>query len=210
MTLPSVINNIQNRQLEAGFKKGYSVISQALDMYAAENEERISTLNSGSQAGILKLEFQKYLKVSFVADKLAAFYGTHCIVIGNKYIFFTPEYTNFQGEKIKSIEDFNDDVIVLSDGMMLLFENGASWSHNRLYVSVDVNGFNKRPNRLGFDLFSFQIDDKGRLLPMGAKGTVYYDENDKYCSKSSNEDLNGIGCTYKAMSDSSYFKNLKK
>ena len=210
MTLPSVINNIQNRQLEAGFKKGYSVISQALDMYAAENEERISSLNLGTQAGSIKLEFQKYVKATLIANKLASFYGTHCIVVGNKYIFFTPEYTNFQGAKLNHLDLFDDGALILSDGMLLLFENGASWNQNRLYIHIDVNGFNKRPNRWGFDLFSFQIDDKGRLLPMGAKGTVYYDENDKYCSTTSSDNYNGIGCAYKAMSDSSYFKNLKK
>ena len=36
MTLPSVINNSRNKQLEAGLKKAYSVIGQALDMYQAE------------------------------------------------------------------------------------------------------------------------------------------------------------------------------
>ena len=39
MTLPSVITNSRNKQLEAGLKKSYSVISQALEMYRAENGE---------------------------------------------------------------------------------------------------------------------------------------------------------------------------
>lgn len=42
MTLPSVINNSRNKQLEAGLKKAYSVIGQALDMYQAETGERIT------------------------------------------------------------------------------------------------------------------------------------------------------------------------
>lgn len=210
LTMPSVINNIQNRQLEAGFKKGYSVISQVLDMYEADNEERISTLNLGTQSGSLKHVFQKYLKTSLVADKLASFYGTHSIVIGNKYMFFTPEYTTLNGEKVTNLNSFDDGAIVTNDGMLIFFENGAGWNGNRLYIHIDVNGFNKRPNRLGYDVFSFQIDQNGRLLPMGAKGTFYYDANDKYCSQNSTEAYNGIACAYKAISDSSYFKNLKK
>lgn len=43
MTLPAVINNSRNKQLEAGLKRSYSVISQALDMYQAETGERINT-----------------------------------------------------------------------------------------------------------------------------------------------------------------------
>ena len=41
MTLPAVINNSRNKQLEAGLKRSYSLISQALDMYQAETGERI-------------------------------------------------------------------------------------------------------------------------------------------------------------------------
>ena len=33
MTLPSLINNNRNKALEAAFKKNYSVIEQALNMY---------------------------------------------------------------------------------------------------------------------------------------------------------------------------------
>lgn len=43
MTLPAVINNSRNKQLEAGLKRSYSVISQALDMYQAETGERITS-----------------------------------------------------------------------------------------------------------------------------------------------------------------------
>ena len=41
ITLPAVINNSRNKQLEAGLKRAYSVTSQALDMYQAETGEDI-------------------------------------------------------------------------------------------------------------------------------------------------------------------------
>ena len=41
MTLPSLINNSQKKELEAGLKKNYSVIQQAFDMYFAENGYRL-------------------------------------------------------------------------------------------------------------------------------------------------------------------------
>ena len=37
MVLPTLINNKQNKELEVGLKKNYSVLSQALDMYQAKN-----------------------------------------------------------------------------------------------------------------------------------------------------------------------------
>ena len=41
MTLPSLINNSQKKELEAGLKKNYSVIQQALMMYQAQNGEKL-------------------------------------------------------------------------------------------------------------------------------------------------------------------------
>ena len=77
-----------------------------------------------------------------------------------------------------------------------------------LYISVDVNGYLKNPNRLGRDLFIFELDSKGRLLPMGAPGTKYYSETEEYCSATSSNNMNGAGCTYKALTDKSYFKSF--
>ena len=70
---------------------------------------------------------------------------------------------------------------------------------------MDVNGYIKGPNRLGKDLFMFQIDKDGKLLPMGAKGTNYYSYSDEYCSNTGTGGMNGAGCTVKALSDSKYF-----
>lgn len=48
-----------------------------------------------------------------------------------------------------------------------MIENPSGLS-NRILISVDVNGYSKKPNRLGKDLFMFQVSDTGKLLPMGA------------------------------------------
>ena len=70
-----------------------------------------------------------------------------------------------------------------------------------------MNGEGKGPNVWGKDLFTFEITSEGKLLPMGADGTSYTDMS-KYCSKSSNDKLNGIACTAKALSDPDYFKKM--
>ncbi len=61
MTLPAVINNSRNKQLEAGLKRSYSLISQALDMYQAETGERIMLSSSKLQ---LKSKLIKYFKIA--------------------------------------------------------------------------------------------------------------------------------------------------
>lgn len=80
-----------------------------------------------------------------------------------------------------------------------------------MFISIDVNGFNNRPNRLGQDLFMFQLDPhNGQLLPMGAKGTYYYSAGDAYCNPNGSGQMNGAGCTVKALYDKNYWKNLPK
>ena len=116
-------------------------------------------------------------------------------------------YRTYSGELITSTGYFDDGQFVLNDGSLVLVENPVHL--NRMYISVDVNGLNKNPNRFGHDLFMFQIDKKGMLIPMGVKGSDYQDET-KYCSVLSNEQYNGAACTYRALTDKDYFKNLPK
>ena len=44
---------------------------------------------------------------------------------------------------------------------------------------------------------------------MGAPGT-YITDKSTYCSLTSTDNQNGIACAYYAMSDSGYFRKLKK
>ena len=114
-------------------------------------------------------------------------------------------YNNTNGFRNNLLDD---DQFILMDGSMIFIECGNDRTH--LYITVDVNGFKKRPNRVGHDLFMFQIDKNGKLLPMGAPGTDYYSEDDEYCSTTSVSDMNGAGCTYKALNEKGYFKRLPK
>jgi hypothetical protein len=70
-------------------------------------------------------------------------------------------------------------------------------------LTIDINGYKSPPNRLGYDLFTFQYYD-GKFIPSGALHTSYTD--DKYCSITATGSYNGIGCTVKANSNSDYFK----
>lgn len=209
ITLPALINNSRNKQLEAGLKRSYSIIAQALDQYQAENGERITIENQGTHT--LKPILMKYLKT--VQD---CGWGTDvnkaCIPDKNRL----PEedrakakaYKTYNGKAEINMTLFDDGQFVLNDGSLILIEN--DWNVKLLFISVDVNGYNKNPNRLGHDLFMFQIDSKGTLLPMGAKGTNYYNAADYLCSPNSLTNMNGAGCTYNALTDKDYFKNLPK
>ena len=207
MTMPVLIQNARNKDLEAGLKKGASEIAQALNMYQAENGEPIVSDNLGSHE--LKSVLMRYLKV--IQD---CGYGyndadTACIKNYNDANKNSTTYKNYNGTNTIDLKMFDDGQFVLTDGSIILINNVVDvYNSKDIYVSIDVNGYNKNPNRLGQDLFMFQIDDKGKLIPMGAKGTTYYSSNDAYCSKTSTSNVNGAGCTYKALSEPSFWKGL--
>ena len=203
MTLPTLVQNNQNKELQTGVKKAYSVLGQALNMYQAEYGERITSQNTDVHT--LKPALKKYLKV--VKDCGLGFDDAEKACIKN---FGDAEkdsttYKNFTGSNSINLTYFDDGQLILPDGSFILIENQII---GKIYLIVDVNGYLKRPNRLGKDLFMFQIDSKGVLRPMGTEGTDYYDKNDKYCSSTSNDKMNGAGCTYKALIDDDFWKNL--
>ena len=201
MTIPSLIQNARNRELESGLKKGASVIGQALNMYQAENGVSITSDIGGHE---LKPVLMKYFNI--IRDCGLGFDDADSACVS--YMNNANTYKNFTGTVNFDVNMFDDGQFVLNDGSLILLNNTNSGTDLNTYISIDVNGYNKRPNRLGQDLFMFQLDNDGRLIPMEAEGTAFYDENDAYCSKTSNNSNNGAGCTYKALSDPTFWKSL--
>ena len=70
------------------------------------------------------------------------------------------------------------------------------------YINIDVNG-KKAPNKEGRDMFSFVVDNKGQVYPLGSvfywgRGYSYLEDNWFKCDKDSEY---GIGCAAKIMDD---------
>jgi hypothetical protein len=144
--------------------------------------------SDASSWGKLKPILMKYLNVTKDCG-----YGTDstaCNTYSNNI------YKTYNNKASMRLTYFDDGQFVLQDGSLILLENNNS---NTMYISVDVNGYKKKPNRLGKDLFMFQITNNGDLLPMGAKGTDYYSATDDYCSNTSTSNMNGASCTAKVL-----------
>ena len=217
MTLPAVINTTRNKELETGLKKGASVLTQAFDMYQAEHGDRILPVNVGLQE--LKSIIMPYFKTakdcgygsgSNTEDVDKACIKNYANQGQNATVNNSNVYRNFTNTNYITLTYFDDGQAIAVDGMLILIENAGGGYGNQIYISVDVNGAGKRPNMLGQDLFMFELGTDGILRPMGAKGTTYYSANDRYCSLSSSEAMNVVGCTYKALTDKDFFKNLPK
>lgn len=209
MTLPTLLNSALNKQLEAGLKKNYSVIQQAFDMYQAETGERLlPEVNATSQSDTKMLQ-KKIMPYFKVLKDCGIMTTSECIpYMGNENMDDERNYNKyktFSGNILQRLDLLDDGQFIISDGSIIMFEDNATLQK---LISVDVNGYKKKPNRWGHDLFTFQLMTDGKILPMGAEGTYYTD--DKYCSAASSEQYNGIACTYKALTDKDYFTNLPK
>lgn len=194
MTLPTLINDKRNKELEAGFKKAYSIIQTAFNKMSYDEGQIINNENYPSWDFAYK--FKTYFKDTCKNDKN----NINCDITIN-----SGDYKSYNNGYM-GLSWLDDGRIMLSDGMLIMIE--SPYNGGRLYITVDVNGLKKRPNRWGYDLFTFQVTNDGKLLPGGAKGTDM--EAEEFCSISKTSMYNGFGCAYRAITENDYFKKLPK
>ncbi len=200
MTIPTLINNYRAAEMKTRLTKSYSLISQAFELMKIDNGGYVDQ-NSYSKQTFAPV-FQRYFKT------VKANVGK----VNNDM----PFYKNFAGNADFSRQLLDDGTLYLPDGTLIFIED-PSIPANHVFIFVDINGV-KKPNVLGKDLFGFYISDN-KLLPMGANDnaikkdrmfgdSVPSDEEDDWCNETSNSLRNGLSCTYKALNDKDYFKNI--
>lgn len=190
ITIPALMNNIQDAQYKNSWKKAYSNMSQVAT--------RVVQDNGGSLKGIFNDQFGQSAKdlfkqnLSYIRDCDSADSAGKCWSTSVKNLSNTYSYT-----------PYNNAALVLKDGMSILFFTNAtgggvdcSWTISTDlkicgYADVDVNGFTKGPNQLGKDIYSFWILEN-RILP---EGTVQ-DHRDN-CSTGNTDTNAGSTCSAK-------------
>ena len=224
LTIPQLIKNYQAKVLETGFKKSYSNLSKAYLM--TQQELGVSNIHKAfasydSAAGKYPLAdefkrvFYKNLGTVNIADnyiitnynKSATFY-TGCVRNSTDNTFMTGCPRPLR---------------ILSDGSSV----GCVINSGQIFFEVDTNGPYQKPNRYGFDIFTFAVQDKQDIIKPIKMSKLYTDEELEEvswptvagmpCSIHSNQQSNGYGCSYYAMNDinpddnkSGYWKNLPK
>lgn len=213
LTIPSLISNYKARKLHTQFLKSYSTIQQAYKLMQNDDVSMDPTTYNGFTNPFYKT-FMKYIQAPSDCGYSGEHMGSNDYYKKINPVCFirtsTKHYSNYTGDKNIGESLFDDGQIVLQDGTLLLFENGSNQNANsgRVFISVDLNGFNNPPNRWGYDLFTFQLIDE-EIKTMGSTGTQYTDL-DKYCNLKVSNNLNGIACAQKAKEDTDYFKKLIK
>ena len=190
ITLSIVINDIKGKKLKAQLEKSYSILGQALS--SAQNEFG-DIINYNNHHHDFRDTFIKQFANAYNCwDN-----DTHTCLTSNTR---PNEYKTYNGSELYTLR-FDDGNFILQDGTFVIIENGDG----RLELTVDVNGKNNKPNRWGHDLFTFQIMDDGKLVPMGADGT-----RTDLCDSKGLGSENGVGCTYRALTDKNYWKQLPR
>lgn len=213
MTLPSLVNKVKYKELETALNKNYSILQQALQRAQIDTGEVIRPANYQNTGGSARAPI-KQLLLKYIIKAKDCGTGTEqgaCVentgLSGSENV--KEIYRNYNNKNGIYYYLMDDGQFITSDGTLFLIENSATSTSSVLpiYITVDVNGIKKRPNRWGYDLFTFELTNSGKLLPMGAEGTKYTDMS-TYCSATNTGKENGIACTYKALTDKNYWKNL--
>ena len=207
ITIPGLINHYKAQRLRTQFLEAYSIVQQVFKQMETDD---VSLDPTTYPTGKFYKTFMKYLKGATDCNR-KKFLPCYYFNADDKDENFAP-YKSLDGKTNVPGNIFDDGQIALNNGMLIMFENYSNdytgGDANRLWVSVDINGYNNPPNRLGYDLFTFQFLD-GELRTMGSNGTAYTNMN-AYCNPKTTNPSNGIACASKAKTDTDYFKILVK
>lgn len=213
LTLPAITEDIRGKVLQSQLKKAYSVMSQALEQFQ-NDEEQLPTPENYPASYDGKNSFLDIYSKYFKGNAHCLRYECSSLNINGfeDYEKVIAEYRNYPknntiGGKGSFKSCLDDGIITVTDSMLIVFDH-RTCIPDRFLLTVDINGINKQPNALGHDFFVFEINPQnGRLIPAGGIGS-YYENSNKACSVNNSNGSSGAACTYKALNDDNYFKNL--
>ena len=211
LTLSIVIQNIQNKQNIAKWKKEYSVINNVFNEVAADgiticNYTKYGDCNGQSYTNEFISSFQSKLKIidycgiktpDVPSEKICDYYNSSWYEKNAKYRWsgVANIYSRYKalGVRIESnpgsyspygisAYNFSRLALLLNDGAVIYLGE----SHGGPWIVVDVNNFQKGPNEFGRDVFVIHVTSniktgKHYLQPMGAEGTYDTASNGDVC-----------------------------
>lgn len=190
MTMPTLINNYQEKVIITKLKKSYSTMQQAYllavnekgpietwglansnDLRDSDEEQDISLYNDKDN---LLYHLKDYLKITeYCGLEKGCWYSTPMYAL-NGELFGYPDRGYFSKA-------------ILADGSMIMFY--VEPDNKSGFYRIDVNG-EKPPNTLGKDIFTFNIE-KNKIVPWGVDVYPF----DSFCNPKNSGKDQGRGCT---------------
>lgn len=211
MTLPTLTTKVQYKEFETQFKVAENLIHNAVNYMHANGREIYGATYCTAISNSTTEEKCKDLEI-FSEVLAEAFKGIRAL---NKYknsgswSVEGHKYKTFSGSGEFSASLLDDGYMELTNGMSIMIESGGT--NTVPIITIDINGPYKKPNRMGYDTFSFVIDKGDRVCPLGSPAckSRYASKPENYCSNTSTESNNGFTCGYFASTNKDYFNNLK-
>lgn len=167
--IPSLLINIQEANYKIVWKKTYSEFDQAT--------KKIMIDNGGTMKGYLTVTrslyplYKKYLNNIKVGGYDMSNTQTTLGDFGN-LMYFTTTNPRFSYKQLNGTDAstgyFDDGQFIFNNGIFVAIQN-CTGQHPDNILWVDVNGYHKKPNVIGKDIFGAQVLDTG-IKALGSTG----------------------------------------
>ena len=163
LTMPALINNIQDRQFRAMFKKQVSIIFQAIQKVISEDGEfYIVNAPNTNYTQEMRTNLCKIMKELKTVKS-----GVDCSTIqSNRTVMWHKIYQWYNKKGEGQYLNGGNDSLNGYTGLSFLMADGALINYNCWNeFFIDVNGY-KGPNTIGRDIFYFYLPINGGNAPL--------------------------------------------
>lgn len=201
ITVPVLMQNIQDKQFKEAAKAAYSKVSQAINMMKADNDSDLKLyFANASSWTTFRQDLTSQLKIVNDCYNSVTRNNQGCVTVEDYSSVYD---TLYQSNNPAQTYCFTSQFIT-ADGMFW----GIQYNTGSYYIiAVDVNGYQKGPNVFGRDTFVFELFPNGSFVPMGAAGTYYAMGANDFCNRNTNiwgGKIQGYGCMYYVMQGKDY------
>ena len=211
IAVPNIIRRINDTQQVVALKKAYAMLDNAINNAYVIEGSPLEWDDTGETSGRAYTEFG-YVLIKYLPTEDYRTYGccSHSNFFSRKYGYPGAEYNGYY-RKYKTLDGRIGDFIEGNYGFPIKLKNGMYITHIGLAddfslvranrreqfgiaeIRIDINGI-KGPNRYGYDVFSFTIDDSGLSLK-----STYKTSKPEYCNMNNTSldvKYSGLSCGY--------------
>ncbi len=207
ITIPNLLTNVRNKDLQAQLKKTYSEWNQVAMQFMNDNEQSIPDYASEYGLDAMINELPKYVKgfSKFSDWTYKDTDDTNNADNTTPYPIYLLRHNKTRTHTPCDVSGYRNDI----SGKYILFDDAPAAGFNGPRLCIDLNG-DKRPNTLGVDIFNFLFTTDGHIIPEGtdhpnnnyeraiyASGTIK--AAPEYCRGESV--ISSTACTYYAIND---------
>lgn len=166
MTLPTLINKTQSKELESQYKKVYSELNQIAQLFKKDYDVSVSdyTQSLGVSGGkkIVPILLKYYKGSKLIDDTTFNSKDEEGNIKSVRYNIYTMNGTKLKMGPCDDVGFYSE-----NSGKIISFVGDTVLEGNDgPVVCVDINGM-KKPNKYGYDIHIFYFTTDGYALPMG-------------------------------------------